>query len=286
MRSGSSLVSSVVSARLSPGNGRNHWLLAAGAVLAVAAAFVAKAALATDRDSPTADPTRPAPNLAADAEPETIVMLHGLARGPRSMTILADRLEASGYRVIMLGYPSTQAEPAALVSHVRDEIAQCCVEAAPLHFVTYSLGSLLLRAMLAEEAPAGLGRVVMLGPPNQGSELVDEFGAWSVFRLLGPTAAQLGTGAESFPGRLGAADFEVGIIAGTRGNPVGNAIIPGDSDGTVGVERARLEGMDDFITVEHSHTFLMRSERVAAETVHFLQNGRFSADASRPEGDE
>lgn len=267
---------SAVSRQLLRVGGQNRWLLAAGAVLAVAAAFATRAALAEDPPAPAASET----------ESETIVMLHGLARGPRSMTILADRLEKAGYRVVLLGYPSTQEDPEALAAHVRAEIERCCADAAPLHFVTYSLGSLLLRAVLAEEAPNGLGRVVMLGPPNQGSELVDEFGAWSLFRLLGPTAAQLGTNEESFPGQLGPAEFEVGIIAGTRGNPVGNTIIPGDSDGTVGVESARLEGMDDFITVAHSHTFLMRSEGVAAETIHFLENGRFSDEAVRPEESE
>lgn len=255
---------------------RNGWLLAAGAVLAVAAALAAKSMLATEEAAP-------APLPSTDSESETVVMLHGLARGPRSMTILADRLEKAGYRVVLIGYPSTEQEPDALVAHVRAEIERCCAGASPLHFVTYSLGGLLVRAVLADSPPVGLGRVVMLGPPNRGSELVDEFGDWSLFRFLGPTAAQLGTDEESFPRRLGAADFEVGIIAGTRANPVGNAVIPGDSDGTVGVARARLEGMNDFITVEHSHTFLMRSERVAAETAHFLRNGRFSDAAARPD---
>lgn len=270
---------SAVSRQLLRVGGQNRWLLAAGAVLAVAAAFATRAALADD-------PAAPAASALSETESETIVMLHGLARGPRSMTILADRLEKAGYRVVLVGYPSTQEDPEALVSHVRAEIDRCCEDAAPLHFVTYSLGGLLLRAVLADDVPSELGRVVMLGPPNQGSELVDEFGAWSLFRLLGPTAAQLGTNDESFPGKLGPAEFEVGIIAGTRGNPVGNTIIPGDSDGTVGVESARLEGMDDFITVAHSHTFLMRSEGVAAETIHFLKNGRFSDEAVRPEESE
>ena len=251
------------------------WVLALGAVLALAAAIAARAAMASEEPAP-------APAAAPDVKPETVVMLHGLARGPRSMTILAKRLEDAGYRVVPIGYPSTTQEPEALVAHVRAEIERCCGDAEPLHFVTYSLGSLLVRATLAQGPPEGLGRVVMLGPPNQGSELVDEFGDWALFRFLGPTAEQLGTGDGSFPRRLGAVDFEVGIIAGTRGNPVGNRIIPGESDGTVGIDSARLEGMTDFIAVEHSHTFLMRSERVAAETVHFLQDGRFSPDATRP----
>ena len=213
---------------------RGGWLLVAGALLAVAAGLAAKAAVADEQ------PAAPPRSAVPDVDAEAVVMLHGLGRGPRSMTILADRLEEAGYRVIPIGYPSTKLEPEELVAHVRAEIESCCGDEAPLHFVTYSLGSLLVRAILEDAPPQGLGRVVMLGPPNGGSELVDEFGDWPLFRLLGPTAAQLGTGAASFPSNLGAAQFEVGIIAGTRGNPVGNAIIPGHSDGTVGVDSARL----------------------------------------------
>ena len=220
---------------------------------------------------------------ASAPDPETVVLLHGLGRGPNSMAILGDRIEDGGYRVVSIGYPSIEKPPEELVAHVKAEVAACCAEHAPLHFVTYSLGGLIVRAAYSQEAPPGGGRVVMLGPPNAGSPLVDEFGGWPLFRWLGPTAAQLGTEHASFPNRLGPPPFEVGVIAGTRDNPVGSQLIQAPSDGTVPVESARLEGMQDFITVHHSHTFLMRSETVAAETLHFLEHGRFSSEASRPE---
>ena len=200
------------------------------------------------------------------------------------MTILGDRIADAGYRVVSVGYPSVEKPPEELVAHVKAEVDACCAEYAPLHFVTYSLGGLIVRAAYPDAPPPGGGRVVMLGPPNAGSPLVDEFGGWPLFRWLGPTAAQLGTGDASFPNRLGPPPFELGVIAGTRDNPVGGPLIGAPSDGTVPVESARLDGMQDFITVNHSHTFLMRSERVAEETLHFLAHGRFSPDATRPGG--
>ena len=220
---------------------------------------------------------------AGDTDHGTVVLLHGLGRGPGSMAILADRIEDGGYRVVSIGYPSTEKPPEELVAHVKAEVAACCAAHAPLHFVTYSLGGLIVRALYTDAPPPGGGRVVMLGPPNAGSPLVDEFGGWPLFRWLGPTASALGTHDASFPNRLGPAPFEVGVIAGTRDNPVGAHVIAAPSDGTVPVASARLDGMRDFITVHHSHTFLMRSETVAAETLHFLEHGRFSEAATRPE---
>jgi hypothetical protein len=117
----------------------------------------------------------------------------------------------------------------------------------------------------------------MLGPPNQGSEAVDELGDVPGFDWLnGPAGRQLGKGPASVPLQLGAADFEVGIIAGNRTiDPITSAVLDDPDDGKVSVEDTRLEGMADFIVVEHSHAFMMRLQRPIELTIHFLQTGRF-----------
>jgi len=212
------------------------------------------------------------------AAPQRVMLLHGLGRGASSMEELADHLREAGFAVTNFDYPSTDHEPEVLVEMVAEEVRRCCESSdAPLHFVTHSLGGILTRAYLAGHVPSNLGRVVMLAPPNKGSEIVDTLGENPIFEaILGPTAPELGTDSESFPKRLGPPGFEVGIIAGTSSiNPVGSALLPGPSDGTVTVESARLEGAADFLLVDVSHTFIMQDDSVAEQVIHFLRHGRF-----------
>lgn len=219
-------------------------------------------------------------------EAETVVLFHGLARTDRSMRPLAERLERAGYRVENLRYPSTHHEPEALVAAIGARIEACCAGAGRLHFVTHSLGGILLRAQLAERKPENLGRVVMLAPPNRGSELVDALGGTPLFEwIFGPTATELGTGEESLPNRLPPPDYEVGVIAGSESvNPAGSLLIEGESDGTVAVEHTKLPGMADFLVVPRSHPFIMRGEDVAEQVVHFLRHGRFRHEPEEEEG--
>lgn len=217
--------------------------------------------------------------IAAESDPETVVLLHGLGRTHRAMAPLERRLRAEGFEVHNLRYASTGGEPGELVRAVRSSWESCCSDARVVHFVGHSLGGILVRAMLAEDRPENLGRVVQLASPNQGSEWVDLLGrtpflAWS----LGPTATELGTGMGNFPSTLPAPDYELGVIAGTRSvNPLGSLLLPDPNDGTVTVESTRLAGMADFLIVPHSHTFIMRSGEVAAQVAHFLRDGEFSA---------
>ena len=210
--------------------------------------------------------------------PEDVVLLHGLGRSARVMRPLARELAQAGYRVHNLDYPSTSATPDELVEHLHREISACCAWSGRVHFVTHSLGGVLVRAYLAAHPMPQLGRVVMLAPPNHGSEYVDVAGDWRLFRVvLGPTAVQLGTAPTSLPNRLPGADFEVGVIAGTGSlNPLGGALIPGESDGTVSVSSTQLAGMRDWIALPVSHTFIMRNSETARQTLEFLRAGRFA----------
>lgn len=195
------------------------------------------------------------------------------------MEPLADHLSAAGYRVRNIGYPSRTAHFDDLVQHMRTEIEPCALDfAGKVHFVTHSLGGIVLRAYLQDHRPENLGRIVMLAPPNHGSELVDVLAGFPPFHAFyGPVAAELGTDPGSLPNRLGPADFELGIIAGNKSiNPIGSWLIPGPDDGAVSVASARLEGMTDFLVLPVTHFFIMADKTVAAETLHFLRHGRFS----------
>lgn len=223
----------------------------------------------------------PAPLLAsspdASGASEVVVLLHGLARTDRSMRPLEKHLSGVGFQVHNLRYPSTDLPPEELVANLHAQISGCCANAPRLHFVTHSLGGILLRAYLTDHPSSNLGRIVMLAPPNHGSEFADLFAHSRLFQsALGPTAAQLGTGSDSLPNRLPPPSFEFGVIAGTRSiNPVSGLVVPGESDGTVSVESTQLAGMSDFITVSTSHTFILQSDAAARYVVEFLRHGHF-----------
>ena len=216
---------------------------------------------------------------AAVAE-ECVILLHGMARSASSMETMAEALDAAGFTVINIDYPSREYPIEELAPMaVGQGLASCeAVGAtAKVHFVAHSLGGILVRKYLKNNEIENLGRVVMLGPPNQGSQAVDELGGVPGFDWLnGPAGRQLGKGPESVPLQLGAANFELGIIAGNRSiDPITSAVLDDPDDGKVSVEDTKLEGMDDFIIVEHSHAFMMRLQRPIELTIQFLKFGHF-----------
>lgn len=220
---------------------------------------------------------------------ETIVLLHGLGRTAKSMAYMEERLMAAGYTVYNYDYESRKNEIRYLVDDLQKYLEVCCLrEGTSLHFVTHSLGGILIRALLAEKRPDNLGRVVMLSPPNKGSEAADYIRDYSLFtNILGPASMQLGTDPESIPNQLGPAYFELGIIAGDRTiDPISSWIIPGKDDGKVAVERTKLEGMTDFLVIPVSHAYIMQNPEVVDEVIHFLQQGKFSRSELLPAPDK
>ncbi|MCF6188247.1 MAG: alpha/beta hydrolase [Desulfobulbaceae bacterium] len=219
-------------------------------------------------------------------ERETVLLLHGLARTRRSMGKLERGLKKAGFQTLNLGYPSRRRSIAHLADIVLADVVERCQKkkgsAGPLHLVTHSMGGILVRQYLATHSVENLGRVVMLAPPNHGSEIVDRLGGRWWFRWFnGPAGCSLGTGPDSVPNRLGPADYPLGIIAGNHSlDPVFSRMIPGPSDGKVSVASARLQGMQDFKVVPHGHTFIMNRNEVIHQVIFFIQHGRFEAEDS------
>ncbi|MGB0937587.1 MAG: esterase/lipase family protein [Colwellia sp.] len=205
-----------------------------------------------------------------------VILLHGLARSSISMTRIEYRLIKENYRVINVNYPSRETHIEQLANQaIGDALKQCGND--PVSFVTHSMGGILVRQYLSQHTIVNLDKVVMLGPPNEGSEVVDKLSRFPIFQLLnGEAGMQLGTKDNSVPKRLGAADFELGIIAGTQSvNILLSTLIPGKNDGKVSVESTKLSGMKDHIEVKTTHPMMTFNTDVINQVIRFLAYGNF-----------
>jgi triacylglycerol lipase len=247
------------------------------------------------------------------SNPELVVVLHGMGRTRWSMARLAGALGREGYRVVNVSYPSRRAVESLAAEWLPAQLAAAHAGAAPrVHFVTHSLGGIVVRAWLREAgAPENLGRVVMLAPPNAGSEIAERLGPWAPYRwFTGANGARLGTGATALPQTLGAwpargADKrrsetgatspqtldawpaggvasapgagELGVIAGDRSlNPLLAALLPRPNDGKVTVAATHLAGETAHVTLPYSHTWLAWRSVTIARVKSFLRTGRFA----------
>lgn len=212
---------------------------------------------------------------------ECVILLHGLLRSAASMTLVEHHLIRKGYAVINIDYASTRSSIPAVAQH---ELATAVAHARlqgyeRIHFVSHSLGALVIRTYLQDHHLPETSRIVMLAPPNQGSELAD----WAfnrfprLSRFAGPAARELGTRDHPYTASLNPIGGEIGIIIGNDSwNPVFSKILPGRDDGAVTVERSKLEEMKDFMVAPCNHTTIILNRKVIRQVSHFLQEGYFN----------
>lgn len=206
------------------------------------------------------------------------ILLHGLGRSSWSMNKIARALRKNGYVVWNESYPSTKKSIAELAPVIKEALAFCEEENIPeVYVVTHSLGGILARFYLQNEVPPALKKIVMLAPPNKGSEVADAYKEWLWYQwFTGPAGQELGTDAASIPNTLQPISIPVGVIAGTvSSDPWFSGLFNGDNDGKVSVESAQLAEMTDFITVQSGHTFIMRSDIVIEQILYFFENTSF-----------
>lgn len=219
---------------------------------------------------------------------ECVVLLHGLARTSASMSDMTDRLVRAGYSVANVDYPSREFVIEELARFAVPQGLGACrtLEARTIHVVTHSMGGILIRQYLENRTVPELGRIVMLAPPNHGSEVVDAMRDVPGYQWLnGPAGQQMGTEASSVPNRLGPATTDVAVIAGTLSiNLVLSNYLPNPDDGKVSVASARLEGMCAMLTVSVSHPYIMEDKQTMNEVVRYLGSGKFKSERAEYEG--
>ena len=222
--------------------------------------------------SPSATEPRP-------GKSETVVLLHGLTRSAKAMDKMATALRSDGYTVINHNYPSTSATIEKLTEQVFQTLEPQLRPLDKVHFVTHSMGGIILRQYLEKHELANRGRVVMLAPPSRGSEVTDKLGKLFLYQWInGPAGNQLGTGTNSLPLQLKKPDFELGIIAGDRSiNPILSLLIPGPDDGKVALARVKPAAYTDYVQLHVTHPCMVWNKKVIAQTKHFLEYGKFNA---------
>ena len=211
------------------------------------------------------------------ANDDCVVLLHGLGRSANSMNRIEETLIAKDFEVANINYPSRKNTIEHLAPEAVGRGIEACKkqEAATIHFVTHSMGGILVRYFMANNQFPELGHVVMIAPPNQGGEIVDNWRNLPGYVAISGTAGlQLGTDDASVPKTLGPVKFSVGVIAGNRTyNLILSMSLPNPDDGRVSVAKTKVEGMSDFIEMPHTHSFIMRPDDVIRQALHYLEFG-------------
>ncbi len=223
---------------------------------------------------------------------KVVIALHGLMRSRSSLNSLSRYLRENGdYTVLPVTYASSRNEIGAHAQALAKIIGQLGDDVEEINFVAHSLGNLVIRHYLADQTDEERGlrpdprirRIVMIGPPNNGSEMAVKFGRNFVFKgVCGKSGMQLASGWDELKPRLATPTSEFGVIAGGKGAGKGNnPLLSGDDDLVVSVEETRLVGARDFALLPVAHTFIMNNKKVQEYTLQFFRNGYFISERER-----
>jgi len=218
--------------------------------------------------------------LTYGANDELVVLAHGLGRSKWAMWKFAQRLRNAHFKVCLLDYSSIGQLVPEVLEETTYQIDKCLANAPKVHFVGHSLGGLVIRAYLQTHQPLleqeRMGKVVLIGTPNQGSEVADSLSDSWLMYIGGGVSRALVTGAHSLGSNLVEIDAQIGVIAGTESSCLTRDKFSGPNDGLVSVESTKLKKMKDFITIDVNHSQMRYNEEVAKQTILFLQTGAFT----------
>ncbi len=211
------------------------------------------------------------------------VLIHGYLRAKDSFTKMQHALEAAGFEVYAINYPSSQQNLETLCKQTGSLLARVSADFEQVNLVTHSMGGIIARDIVSKAALKGSGRVVMLGPPNHGARMADLLLSWWPSQYVaGPAGKQLTTSAETFVSKVGTPLSPFAVIAGARGDGAGyNPAIPGDDDSLVSVEETKLSGATAHHIVHSMHTFIMNNDDAIELTKTFLTEPQADGNLSK-----
>ena len=206
---------------------------------------------------------------------DTIALLHGQGRTRLSMLILGKRFRSAGYQTVNFPYNQTSDTLDEISSQLIDFIRKK-VKTTNYHLIGHSLGNVIIRNAFRKEYPDGLGKVVMLAPPNQPAHLAKRLKKNLIYRVFtGDSGQKLSE--EKFYRDLPVPTVPFGVIAGDKGQSL---TFSEPNDGLVSVESTKLDGMADWILLHHGHTFIMNCKDTFYHCQHFIEHGRFKQSES------
>jgi len=219
---------------------------------------------------------------------KAVILLHGLCGHRSKMAGIGRYLEvAGGYHVYNVTYPTTRGN-VSMHAKCLAGIIENLEGVTEINLVGHSLGNLVIRRYLAMQTDLRsgvkldrrIGRIVMIGPPNNGAELAKRYGRNTVWEwITGESGRQLGSTWDDLEKKLATPKQPFGIIAGGGGKgSTRNPLISGDDDFVVTVEETKLKGAADFLVLPVIHARPMNDPRVKHCTLQFIKNGYFVSE--------
>jgi len=198
-----------------------------------------------------------------------VFLLHGMARTPASMLVLAARLRRAGYPVALFGYSVSVETLEAIVDRFVERVRREVAAGEEYAVVGHSLGNVVTR-LASPRLASGFARFIMLAPPNGPAKSAWMLRRNPLFRALTRDTGQH-LGDPEFFAALPRPTVPSLVIAGTAG-PRKRWLPLGDepNDGIVTLEEARLDGVP-CIEIPALHTWLMNRHDVFVVIHRFLQ---------------
>ena len=207
-----------------------------------------------------------------------VYVIHGFGGFALQMEKINQELIHEGYVTENYSYPSFTEELDSVGLDLYQKVKQDNYDT--VSFVTHSMGALVVRSMYqyldsTVHFPV-IFRIVMLAPPNKGTEMADMYSNSTIKFLLGPNVEHMKTDSSSYANKLPIPTCEVGIIAGVRGKkPWFNPFLKEDNDGNVSLSLTTLGNEKDRIIVNAPHGLMTQQKKVIKLIIAFMKTGAF-----------